>query len=93
MKLSTEVRYEAVVYLLGNCVCGIGGIACGCSEVNIQKEDTVLAFATMAILALPVFQWFLALTKAVGAASAVGDNMSNPLKRTVGTTSSRFHIK
>ena len=44
----------------------------------------------MAILALPVFQWFLGLTKAVGAASAVGDNTSNPLKRTVGTTSSRI---
>jgi hypothetical protein len=57
---------------------------------HIQKEDTVLAFATMAILALPVFQWFLALTKAVGAASAVGDNTSNPLKRTVGTLAAVF---
>ena len=38
MKLSTEVRYEAVVYLLGNCVCGIGSIACGCSEVIFKKR-------------------------------------------------------
>lgn len=38
---------------------------------RIQKRDTALASAITAILVLPVFRWFLALTKAVGAGSPV----------------------
>ena len=85
MKLSTEVRYEAVVYLLGNCLCGIGSIACGCSEVDIQKEDTVLAFCDYGYPGFACVPVVSCLDKGGRCRERCGDNTSNPLKRRVGT--------
>jgi len=48
---------------------------------RIQKRDTALASAITAILVLPVFRWFLALTKAVGAGSPVLGSTSSARPR------------